>query len=60
MAGLILTDVINDIQGVPHDYDAATIIAGIDEFTRVAHESCVSVTVMSRRIQLTATRSPSA
>lgn len=45
--GIVLTDVINDIQAEPHEYDADKIISGIREFTRVAHEDGVRVTVLT-------------
>ncbi|MFG6475899.1 GDSL-type esterase/lipase family protein [Microbacterium sp. P06] len=44
---LILADVINDVQGEPHEYDAERIASGIAEFTRVAHAAGVRVTVLT-------------
>jgi lysophospholipase L1-like esterase len=44
---LILTDMINDIQAEPHQYDPETIIAGIREFVRAAHQANVGVTLMT-------------
>jgi lysophospholipase L1-like esterase len=40
---IVLTDLINDIQALPHQYDPQTIIAGIRRFVTTAHDRGVRV-----------------
>ncbi|MCG2800302.1 MAG: GDSL-type esterase/lipase family protein [Cellulomonas sp.] len=44
---LVLTDVINDIQAEPHQYDAEQILDGIRTFVATAHQHGVSAIVMT-------------
>ncbi|WP_213011907.1 GDSL-type esterase/lipase family protein [Paractinoplanes toevensis] len=40
---IVLTDLINDIQALPHQYDPQVIIAGIRRFVAIAHHRGVRV-----------------
>jgi len=40
---IVLTDLINDIQALPHQYDPTTIIDGIRRFVAAAHEHGIRV-----------------
>ena len=40
---IVLTDLINDIQALPHQYDPTTIIAGIRRFVAAAHQHGIRV-----------------
>ncbi|WP_166792570.1 GDSL-type esterase/lipase family protein [Cryobacterium algoricola] len=44
---LILTDIINDIQNTPHEYDSGKIVEGIRSFVQAAHARGDQVTILT-------------